>query len=174
MFPVGELGVGHPVLMGENPINWKNQLEVDDPDAEPGLAGPGQGAQNVATKKLITVPRYDFTLQFCWKEPPVENPALVAQEQPVGAGGPAAPSVPEVDAAEPAEATAEPRQPGQLDAAPGAADQVPADGAPAAENLGDESADPVEPEASEPSGDSDEPAEAAESAAEQAETSNPN
>ncbi|MEX2120669.1 MAG: type IV pilus assembly protein PilM [Pirellulales bacterium] len=171
-FPVGEFGIGHPVLTVDTRPDWRYQLEVDDPDAEQERAQPGAAA---GKKKLITAPRYDFVVQFCWKEPAIENPALVADGQPAAADGQAAaPAADAVEAnPEPSEA-AGPAGHEQHPGHPAAADAVPADAPPPAEVVGDEPADPVEAEPSEPSGDSDEPAEAAESAGEQADPAQPN
>ncbi|MEX0713573.1 MAG: type IV pilus assembly protein PilM [Pirellulales bacterium] len=171
-FPVGEFGIGYAVLIDDSRINWRYVLSVDDPDTEQERAQPGAAA---GKKKEIPAPRYDFVVQFCWKEPAIENPALVADGQPAAADGQAAPPAPAADADQPAEASAQPgeasAQPGEGGAEPAEADGVPADPAPAAEDdVGEQPADSVEPGPSEPSGDPDEPA----NAGEQADPAQPN
>ncbi len=74
--PIKELGIGYPVLV--TPVHLH-----DDEIPLPGFEdqgrpdGPGQavpGAEGAAAKPgvvtKITVPRYDFAIQFCWKETP--------------------------------------------------------------------------------------------------------
>lgn len=56
-----DLGVTFPVILDKGAINWNNEIEVDDPAVrvEPGKP---------AVKKRVKAPRYNFVVQFAWKE----------------------------------------------------------------------------------------------------------
>jgi hypothetical protein len=74
--PIKDLGIAYPVLVrsvrlhdDEIPLPG---FEDDGKQIAPGVTVPG--AEGAAAKpgvvNKITVPRYDFAIQFCWKETP--------------------------------------------------------------------------------------------------------
>ena len=59
-YPVGKLGIKSPLLLG--PIKKIEDEQLADPRAA-----------NEEERKMIDLRRYDFTVQFCWQEPPPED-----------------------------------------------------------------------------------------------------
>jgi hypothetical protein len=86
MYPVGKLGIGTPVLIGRETIKFDNKLEIDDPEADDqeeaagGDHGKRKGGKAEADahpgKKFVDAPVFEFVIQFCWKVPPPDSPAL--------------------------------------------------------------------------------------------------
>ena len=89
--PVRELGIEYPVLLDPKEIYIE---EVPDPNAvveeeedenrstRRGSSGSGLGSRRQPKKKMIQLRRFDFTVQFVWKEP------TAGSSQPTGQGGP--------------------------------------------------------------------------------------
>jgi type IV pilus assembly protein PilM len=92
MFPLKKLGIGHPVLITEKPIDWNYKLWVDDDEDDADKPGDAKAADKKASpkpgraaaepagaggaqakKKQIDAPRYDFVVQFCWQVPPPDT-----------------------------------------------------------------------------------------------------
>jgi type IV pilus assembly protein PilM len=89
-FDVKELGILNPVLINEN---FNSRFEIHNPKANrkmsSGMPGmfetrqlvqnpinprPGQGPPNEPKEEpMIPVPRYEFTIQFCWKQIPLRQ-----------------------------------------------------------------------------------------------------
>jgi type IV pilus assembly protein PilM len=72
---IKDLGITHPVLMISPRID---DVEIVDPFAEPAEAPavapvPGMAAGAAPPAKTIKVPRFDFVVQFAWKETPISK-----------------------------------------------------------------------------------------------------
>lgn len=107
-FPLRKLGLGFPVLLTDELVNWKNEIPVDadeEPapdeegkdDGEPakkkppkrnqrgpgiGIMGPGAMGDDQAPMEMMSAPRYDFIIQFCWQIPTPETMVELAHLYP--------------------------------------------------------------------------------------------
>jgi hypothetical protein len=107
-FPLRKLGLGFPVLITDENVDWDYELPIDaDEDsalADEGKEGKADG-KAAAKKKparnnrrgggmvfgvgadqpqtpTIPAPRYDFVIQFCWQIPPPETMVELARIYP--------------------------------------------------------------------------------------------
>jgi hypothetical protein len=71
LVPVGELGIGYPVIVESSPVT---NVDARPPSAAgaPPVAGDAAGAP--AADRSVKLRRYDFVLQFIW-QPPVPGAA---------------------------------------------------------------------------------------------------
>ncbi len=110
-FPLRKLGLGFPVLITDELVNWNYELPVDaaeepaapeekeDKDGKPGAkkkstrnnrrgAGIGGGVMGLGMGfgqpqgETIPAPRYDFVIQFCWQVPTPETMVELAHLYP--------------------------------------------------------------------------------------------
>ncbi len=150
-FPIKNLGIGYPVLVHQKAIDYGFKLEVEDLDGDEGKengkgnAGRGNmpmqpggmpgdmigGAAGSQTPmKIISAPRFDFIVQFCWQAPSAEQLEKISAEIPSGVPLPAGPAETEEPEAVGTPATSKPAVPAAAtppdDGAPPAEQEVPA------------------------------------------------
>ena len=81
---IKDLGVSFPVLINPSQIEDEKipdpEAQEDDPDAVDALG----------KRKTIPVPRFDFTVQFCWQETPPSTRAKKKAERTAAAAAAAA------------------------------------------------------------------------------------
>jgi type IV pilus assembly protein PilM len=87
-----ELGIGYPVLLAPERVA---PVRIKDPTVKPEADGkkrrPSTMGGNAEEENTITVRRFNFVVQFCWKPaPPSERHKAKAQQQPPAGAAPGA------------------------------------------------------------------------------------
>ncbi len=76
---LSEMGIKIPVMLPEMPIDWKHEVPEIDPQSAAALQAPavspirneGQPTGPTASDgpKMINLPKFEFVVQFIWREP---------------------------------------------------------------------------------------------------------
>jgi type IV pilus assembly protein PilM len=99
---LAEMGISHPVLIyygkmhstqtvlnrGEEETEGVGGRGDRDGAGRPGTGGPGRGNNLFPEPQILTLMRFQFVVQFCWKPtPPSERAKAKAEEAVDGAAG---------------------------------------------------------------------------------------
>lgn len=71
-WPVKALGIKDPVIVKEGTIDWNHTVKVPEAGGDEA-AGANPLASGEGSGRSITLPKYDFILQFCWQEVPFDT-----------------------------------------------------------------------------------------------------
>jgi type IV pilus assembly protein PilM len=79
LFSLKDLGITNPVLVASQRIR---NVEIPDPEAEdPPATGAAGGMEANRARRMITVPMFDFVVQFCWRQTPLSKRLELQQER---------------------------------------------------------------------------------------------